>query len=190
MRSVANLTNTCSNMNENLVSATGSTLLIIDDRPHNLLLLSTLLIKQGYQVRKALSGAAAIRTVAAQMPDLILLNMHLRDMSGYQVCGALKTNPEACSIPIIFMDVPNQFHEVVKVFSIGGADYITKPLKVEEILVRIYHQLTIKKLQTQLEEKDAKLKQEILARKRAEYSLKKVNRYYSGSEVILKRGQG
>lgn len=162
-------------MNENLVNITESTLLVIDDRSHNLLFLSTLLIKQGYQVRKALSGAAAIRTIQTQPPDLVLLNMHLRDMSGYEVCAALKANPETCSIPIVFMDVPTRFDDVVKVFSMGGADYITKPLKVEEVLVRVYHQLKIKNLQTQLDQKDAKLRKEILARKRAEYSLKKIN---------------
>ncbi|MFB2978726.1 response regulator [Microseira sp. BLCC-F43] len=176
-------------MNENLVSVTGSTLLIIDDRPHNLLFLSTLLIKQGYKLRKALTGAAAIKTVQTKLPDLILLKMHLRGMSGYEVCAALVANPATCSIPIIFMDVPTQFDDVVKIFAVGAADYITEPIKVEEVLVRVNYQLTIKKLQTQLAKKNAKLRQEILGRKRAEYALKKLNKSLSRSSAILQRGQ-
>ena len=176
-------------MNEHLVNVNESTLLIIDDRSHNLLFLSTLLIKQGYQIRKALSGAAAIRTVQTQLPDLILLNIHLRDMSGYEVCAVLKANPETCSIPIVFIDVPTQLDDVVKVFSVGGADYITQPLKVEEVLARVNNQLTIKKLQSQLAKKNAKLRQEILARKRAEYSIKTIKNSLSGAQGILQRGQ-
>ncbi|HAX76694.1 MAG TPA: hypothetical protein DCY88_12835 [Cyanobacteria bacterium UBA11372] len=176
-------------MNENLVSITRSTLLIIDHRPHHLLFLSTLLTKQGYKVCKALSGAAAIRSVQTQPPDLILLNLHLRDMTGYEVFAALKENPGTGSIPIIFMDVPTQFDDVVKIFAVGAADYITEPIKVEEVLVRVNYQLTIKKLQTQLAKKNAKLRQEIIARKRSEYALKKINNSLSSSEAILQRGQ-
>ncbi|MCU0534399.1 MAG: response regulator [Hydrococcus sp. Prado102] len=125
-------------------------ILIIDDTPDNLRLLSAMLDKQGYEVRSVTNGATGLMGVQAQPPDLILLDINMPQMNGYEVCQRLKANPDAKEIPVIFISALNEVFDKVKAFAVGGVDYITKPFQVEEVLVRVENQLTVRRLQAQL----------------------------------------
>ncbi|AFY78375.1 Response regulator receiver domain protein,histidine kinase [Pleurocapsa sp. PCC 7327] len=125
-------------------------ILIVDDTPDNLRLLSAMLDKQGYEVRSVTNGSTALMGVRAQPPDLILLDINMPGMNGYEVCQHLKANPDTQEIPVIFISALNEIFDKVKAFSAGGVDYITKPFQVEEVLVRVENQLTVRRLQVQL----------------------------------------
>lgn len=134
----------------NSSSDTKGDILLVDDTPDNLRLLSTMLTEQSYEVRSVKNGSAALMGVQAQPPDLILLDITMPDMDGYEVCQRLKANPKTQAIPIIFISALNEGIDKVKAFHVGGVDYITKPFQVEEVLARVEHQLTICRLQVRL----------------------------------------
>lgn len=136
-------------------------LLIVDDQADNLRVLASILSEQGYRVRKALSGITAIETAQIQPPDLILLDVNMPRMDGYAVCSALKSIPETCDIPVIFLSGIDTAPDKVRAFAVGAADYITKPFQGEEVLARVKHQLIIQWQKQQL-------KQEIQERKQAQ----------------------
>ena len=138
-------------MKESSCYSTKGNLLIIDDEPDNIRVLSALLTQEGYYVRKALNAQMALLAVQTLKPDLILLDIKMPDISGYDICAHLKSQHDTCSIPIIFISALNQIEDIIKAFSLGGVDYITKPFKVEEVLVRVKNQMTISQLQHQLE---------------------------------------
>lgn len=144
------------------------TILVVDDEPNNLRVLSTILSQRGYKVQKAICGNLAVNAAIASPPDLILLDIIMPKVNGYEVCQKLKSNEKTCDIPIIFLSALDQTTDKVKAFEIGGVDYITKPFQVEEVLARIENQLTIKKLQNKLQRKNYQLQREIEARKIAE----------------------
>jgi two-component system, sensor histidine kinase and response regulator len=125
-------------------------ILIVDDTPDNLRFLSMMLTEQGYDVRSVKNGAMALIGVRAQPPDLILLDITMPGMDGYEVCQHLKADPNTQAIPIIFISALAEVLDKVKAFSVGGVDYITKPFRVAEVLARIENQLTIRRLQAQL----------------------------------------
>jgi two-component system, sensor histidine kinase and response regulator len=127
-------------------------ILIVDDTPDNLRFLSTILTEQGYEVRSAKNGVTALTGVRAQLPDLILLDINMPGINGYEVCQRLKANPQTQEIPVIFISALNEVWDKVKAFSLGGVDYIAKPFHVAEVLARIENQLTIRRLQTQLQQ--------------------------------------
>ncbi|EKQ71214.1 response regulator-like protein with receiver domain [Leptolyngbyaceae cyanobacterium JSC-12] len=127
-------------------------ILLVDDTPDNLRLLSTMLISQGYDVRSVRSGSAALMGVQAQPPDLILLDINMPEMNGYEVCERLKSNSETLEIPVIFISALNEVFDKVKAFTVGGVDYISKPFQVEEVLVRVENQLKIRRLQLKLQQ--------------------------------------
>ncbi|KST63625.1 hybrid sensor histidine kinase/response regulator [Mastigocoleus testarum] len=133
-------------------------ILIIDDELDNLRVLSTILESSGYQVRQATNGDTGIRTANLQLPDLILLDILMPEIDGYQVCQQLKSNSTTFNIPIIFFSALGMGNDKAKGFSVGAVDFITKPFQIEEVLARVEHQLTIRKLQTQLERKNQELK--------------------------------
>jgi two-component system, sensor histidine kinase and response regulator len=124
--------------------------MIVDDTPDNLRLLSAMLSDRGYEVRSVKNGSTALMGIRAAAPDLILLDINMPDMNGYQVCERLKDNPQTQNIPVIFISAYNEVFDKVKAFSVGGVDYITKPFQVEEVLVRIENQLIVRRLQEQL----------------------------------------
>lgn len=130
--------------NNQLLLASKGNILIVDDTPENLLLLSTLLTEQGYQVRKAINGQLAVKVAQKAPPDLILLDILMPDMTGYEVLHQLKANEKTKKIPIIFVSVLEEVSGKIQAFKLGGADYITKPFQVEEVLARIEHQLSIR----------------------------------------------
>ncbi len=143
-------------------------LLVVDDTPDNLRLLSTMLNEHGYKVRKVISGALALRVAFKAPPDLILLDIDMPQMNGYEVCEQLKANPESSQIPIIFLSALDAPSDKVKAFSVGGVDYITKPFKIEEVLARVENQLRMRALARQISQQNAQLQQEIYVRRCAE----------------------
>ncbi|MCP4544814.1 MAG: response regulator [Chloroflexi bacterium] len=127
-------------------------ILIVDDEPANLRLLLNMLIEQGYKVRSAPSGRLALTGAQAVPPDLILLDIRMPDLSGFEVCKQLKANPRTCDIPIIFISALGQVEDKVRAFTLGGVDYITKPFQIEEVLARVRTHLELHTLQRQLTE--------------------------------------
>lgn len=116
-------------------------ILIIDDNPSNLKLLTKILFQQGYGVRIAPSAKLGINSVMAEVPDLILLDIKMPDMDGYTVCQDLKAKDKTCDIPVIFISGLEDTMDKVKAFKMGGVDYIVKPFDTEEVIVRIENQL-------------------------------------------------
>ncbi|HEY9844753.1 MAG TPA: response regulator, partial [Candidatus Caenarcaniphilales bacterium] len=109
-------------------------ILLVDDTPDNLRLLSTMLTQQGYEVRSVINGAMALMGVQAEPPDLILLDINMPGMNGYEVCQRLKADERNRDIPVIFISALEDVLDKVKAFAVGGVDYITKPFQVEEVL--------------------------------------------------------
>ncbi|MDY6941243.1 MAG: response regulator [Cyanobacteriota bacterium] len=125
-------------------------LLVVDDRPENLQLLSSVLRKR-YRVRVAMGGEIALKAIDTSPPDLILLDVLMPRMDGYQVCAHLKQDPKTQNIPVLFLSASARGQDKTRGFEVGGADYITKPFQTEEVFARIEHQLTIRSLKQQLE---------------------------------------
>jgi signal transduction histidine kinase len=143
-------------------------ILIVDDKADNLRLLSRMLGQRGYEVRSAISGSAALMAVRALPPDLILLDINMPNMTGYEVCETLKASTQTDAIPIIFLSALSDTADKVKAFQIGGADYITKPFQVEEVLARVENQLTLRQMQLRLEQSNEQLMQEVQQRRQAQ----------------------
>lgn len=133
--------------------------LVVDDQPSNLRFLSKLLTAQGYQVYRAICGQLALNLAIAHCPDLILLDIRMPEMNGYEVCRTLKATAETEQIPVIFLSVLDEMNDKLQAFRVGGADYITKPFQVEEVLARIEKQVGLQKLQQQLKEQNYQLQQ-------------------------------
>lgn len=127
-----------------------NTILIVDDEPNNLKVLYNLLTEYDYIVRAARSGSAAIETAQLDPPDLILLDIKMPNMNGYEVCQHLKTDSRTQDIPIIFISALNQVEDIVAAFNVGGVDYITKPFQFEEVIARVKTHLTIIRQQEKL----------------------------------------
>jgi signal transduction histidine kinase len=147
-------------------------ILIVDDNPANLRLLSQMLAKQGYKVRAVISGARALEAVQANPPDLVLLDILMPEMSGYQVCEHLKADETTRDIPIIFISALDATEDKIQAFTAGGVDYITKPFQAKEVVARIETHMALRNLQKQLQEKNVQLEQEITERKQAEVTLR------------------
>ncbi|MCP4540971.1 MAG: response regulator [Chloroflexi bacterium] len=126
-------------------------ILIVDDNPINLRLLSRMLSTQGYKVRAVSNGPRAIESAQTTPPDLILLDVNMPDMNGYQVCLHLKANERTCTIPIIFISALDQTEDKVQAFAVGGVDYITKPFQFEEVVARVETHLSLRHIQKHLE---------------------------------------
>jgi two-component system, sensor histidine kinase and response regulator len=143
-------------------------ILVVDDKPDNLKLLNFLLVKNGYKVQQATSGQMAIEVVRSQPPDLILLDILMPEMNGYEVCRQLKVLESTADIPVIFLSALSDVFDKVKAFEVGGVDYITKPFQMQEILVRVENHLIVRRQQ-------AMLQQEICDRQKAEIALQEAN---------------
>lgn len=143
-------------MKNNEHNAKGN-ILVVDDTVANLRLLSKILSAHGYFVRLARDGELALTSARFNPPDLILLDITMPGMNGYQVCKELKADPQMRDIPIIFISALNEVLDKVKAFSVGGVDYISKPFQVEEVLARIKTHMTLRKQQQSLKEKNEEL---------------------------------
>lgn len=136
-------------------------ILLIDDMPENLRLLTKALSHQGYDVSCAISGPMALNAIRKISPDLILLDIRMPGMDGYAVCHQLKSTLTTQNIPVLFVSASDDVADKVKAFEMGGADYVTKPFQIEEVLARIHHQLRIRELQRRLEDQNMNLQKQI-----------------------------
>ncbi len=129
-------------------------ILVVDDTPDNLRLLSAMLSEQGYEVRKALNGKMALTACQMVLPDIILLDINMPGVNGYEVCQQLKADERTCEVPVIFISALDDVLDKVKAFDVGGVDYITKPFYGAEVILRIQNQINLRLLQTKLQEKN------------------------------------
>jgi diguanylate cyclase (GGDEF)-like protein len=150
-------------------------ILIVDDTPNNVRLLSTLLTNHGYDVRGVINGEIGLRAARSAVPDLILLDISMPKMNGYEVCQALKSDALTQAVPVIFISAFNEVTDKVKAFEVGGVDYITKPFQWAEVLARVENQLKICLLQKQLQTRNHQLQLEIQERVKVETALQLAN---------------
>lgn len=155
--------------------APANSILIVDDTPDNLRLLAKMLESQGYLVRKSLSGKLALQGVYRDLPDLILLDITMPEMNGYEVCQQLKASEATANIPIIFISALDQIDDKVRAFEMGGQDYITKPFQELEVLMRVKNQLLIQQQRQQLIQQNQRLQQEIEERLKAEAEVRQLS---------------
>src|SRR5690242_2768979 len=120
-----------------------SLILIVDDNPVNIQIVGEHLRDGGYDISVATSGIKAVAIAAKSNPDLILLDIMMPDMDGYDVCRQLKANPETQEIPIIFLTAKIDEADIVKGFSLGAVDYVSKPFRSEELMARVATQLNL-----------------------------------------------
>lgn len=143
-------------MNSLVTNSPKANILIVDDIPNNLRLLSIMLTEQGYEVGKALNGQMALRSAQAEPPDLILLDIQMPEMNGYKVCEYLKKDERTQRIPVIFLSALDDVIDKIKAFSAGGVDYITKPFHAEEVLARVQTHINLQALQNALRQEQEK----------------------------------
>ena len=143
-------------------------ILIVDDTVDNLNMLTTLLERQNLEVLTAVDGKTAIDSARHHHPDLILLDIILPDLSGYEVCEYLKSQTDLKDIPIIFISALDAPMDKIKAFECGGIDYIAKPFFLVEVIIRIQNQLKLQELRSQLLRQNEKLVREINFRKQVE----------------------
>ena len=122
-------------------------IMIVDDTPANLKLLEDMLRQNGYEVRAFPRGRFALAAAGQAPPDLIMLDINMPEMNGYEVCERLKSNPRTSGIPVIFLSALNATEDKVKGFRSGGADYVSKPFQFEEVLARIETHLKLRRAQ-------------------------------------------
>lgn len=156
-------------------SAAQNIILIVDDNPANLGLLSDLLDDSGFEVWVARDGESAIRKVEYAPPALILLDVMMPGIDGFETCRRLKSNPLTKDIPIIFMTALSDTVDKVKGLNLGAVDYITKPFQNEEVLARVKLHLQLRELTKTLAAQNLLLKQEIKERTDAEAALQQLN---------------
>ncbi|KGF73854.1 hypothetical protein DO97_05595 [Neosynechococcus sphagnicola sy1] len=155
--------------------AAETNILVVDDIPDNLRLLAKILESKGYIIRKSLNGRMALQAAHRDPPDLILLDINMPEMNGYEVCEQLKASAVTRQIPIIFISALDQINDKLRAFECGGQDYITKPFQELEILARVRNQLLIQRQHQQLTRQNHQLEQEIHQRHRAETEIRHLN---------------
>ncbi len=139
-------------------------ILIIDDTADNLRILSSILARVGYKVRKALNWQMAFTACQTQLPDLILLDIMMPEVDGYEVCQRFKDDGVTADIPIIFISALDDIFDKVKAFKIGGVDYITKPFEFAEVIVRVQNQLELRSAQLEILELNDRLEERVKQR--------------------------
>jgi sigma-B regulation protein RsbU (phosphoserine phosphatase) len=132
-------------------------ILVVDDTPANLQVLAGMLKERGYKVRPAPSGKLALAAARRDPPDLILLDINMPEMNGYEVCKILKSDDQLNRIPVIFISALSEQLDKVKAFAMGGVDYITKPFQMEELHARVETHLKLHRLQQELEAANTQL---------------------------------
>lgn len=150
-------------------------ILVVDDTAENLRLLSTMLTQSGYTPRCVINGKMALRACNSNPPDLILLDIMMPEMNGYEVCQHLKLEAKTREIPVIFISAKDEVFDKVNAFAVGGVDYISKPFQFEEVLARIESHLSLRNLQKQLKEQNVLLQEEITSRLAVEKTLQEKN---------------
>jgi diguanylate cyclase (GGDEF)-like protein len=151
-------------MSNNELNSFSANILVVDDIPDNLRILSASLSELNYQVRCAKNGTMALITAKKEPPHLILLDIKMPDMDGYEVCAKLKADESTRDIPVIFLSAFDDVLDKVKAFSVGGVDYITKPFQIEEVVIRIQHQLNLQAAKAEIVRLNIKLEQKVQQR--------------------------
>jgi sigma-B regulation protein RsbU (phosphoserine phosphatase) len=139
------------------LAARTASILVVDDVSANLRVLTGMLKDRGYKVRPVPSGALALLAARKDPPDLILLDINMPEMNGYEVCQHLKVDEILRRVPVIFISALNENLDKVKAFALGGVDYITKPFHMEELHARVETHLKLRRLQVELEESNSRL---------------------------------
>jgi len=152
----------------NLGNPKGGVILIVDDTPTNLGMLCDFLTDSGFEVLVAIDGESAIEQAVYAQPNLILLDVLMPRIDGFETCRRLKANPSTQDIPVIFMTALCETVNKVRGFKVGAVDYVTKPIQPEELLARITNHLTIQNLQKELQKQNLQLQQEVKERQQAE----------------------
>jgi signal transduction histidine kinase len=137
-------------------------LIVVDDMPANLRLLSQMLSEHGHRVRAVLNGERALLAAQVTVPDLILLDIRMPELDGYETCRRLKADARTRDVPVLFISALYDVDDKIKAFAAGGVDYITKPFQPEEVLARINTHLSLVRLQRQLEQANAQLAQQVV----------------------------
>jgi len=163
------------------------TILIVDDTPTNLAILVDYLAERGFDIAVAMDGLSAIEQISDTHPDLILLDVRMPGIDGFETCRRLKAQKDTSHLPIIFMTALSDTGDKVKGFEVGAVDYVTKPIQQEEVLARVTTHLTLRRLQVSLEENNARLQQEILERQRAANALRAANDQLERQALELKK---
>jgi DNA-binding response OmpR family regulator len=125
-------------------------ILVVDDTPENLRLLSGMLGERGLEVRPVTSGRMALKAAARQPPDLVLLDVNMPEMDGFEVCRRLREEPGTRDVPVIFLTALTDHGDKVKAFAAGGVDYITKPFHIDEVMARVKTHLELHQARREL----------------------------------------
>ena len=145
---------------------TPNDIMVVDDNPANLKLLEDMLQRQGHEVRSFPLGRLALAAAAKALPSLILLDINMPEMNGYEVCQRLKSNPALSDVPVIFLSALNEVQDKVEAFRAGAVDYISKPFQFEEVQARVETHLKLHQLQQALKRQNECLEQAVAARTR------------------------
>ncbi len=159
----------------NKIELSADNILIVDHTPNDLRLLSQTLIKEGYQVRCAINSSMVLLTIKTKIPDLILLDINMPDIDGFEICQQLKKIEITKDIPIIFVSAVDTVFDKVRAFEVGAVDYISKPFQIQEVLSRVNNQLNLQNLRKQLIKKNQLLQIEIHNRITAETEIQQLN---------------
>jgi DNA-binding response OmpR family regulator len=162
---------------------------LVDDNPNNLTLLYGILRKAGYQVRAANNGRRALETVAAYPPELVMLDINMPDMNGYEVCERLKASEATRDIPVIFISALDDVFDKVRAFEVGGVDYVPKPFHAEEVLARVETQINLFRLRRDLESKRLELDKKRLELEASNRELERQNDELARKNDELVRAQ-
>src|SRR4030095_8390913 len=144
-------------MNQEKPKSGAASILVVDDTPANLQVLAGMLKDRGYKVRPVPGGKLALLAARRDPPDLILLDINMPEMNGYEVCNYLKADDKLQGIPVIFISALTEQLDKVKAFAIGGVDYVTKPFQMEELHARVETHLKLRRLQKELERTNTRL---------------------------------
>jgi signal transduction histidine kinase/DNA-binding response OmpR family regulator len=166
------------------VNNSDKNILIVDDAPDNLKVLSEQLIAHGYRVRPVTGGEIALKTIETKIPDLILLDIKMPKMDGYEVCRRLKASEKTKGIPIIFISALGEVSEKIRAFEVGGVDYITKPFQSSELLARVRTHLALSDMKKSLEQMNIELEKRVIERTK---ELKQSNNRLIENEEHLRR---
>ncbi|HEY9761566.1 MAG TPA: response regulator, partial [Trichocoleus sp.] len=155
-----------------------ASLLIVDDDAISRQPLTRLLMRHGFSVREVASGEEVLQAAVEAPPDVILLDILLPDLDGYEVCRKLKSEPRVRDIPVVFLSALGDSLDKVKAFDVGAADYVTKPFQPQEILARVQNQINLYRQRKQLSQQNALLLTEVRERKQAEQALRAAETKY------------
>ena len=143
----------------NATNNTDYNILLVDDNPQNLATLSRILTEQGYRVRTAINGRVALKSVENMLPDLVLLDIRMPEMDGYEVCRRLKNVDKTRDIPVLFLSALDAPEDKIVAFGVGGVDYITKPFHLDEVVARVKTHVTLQTMREQLQTQNSELRE-------------------------------